>query len=88
MKHFAILFLTRSGCHLCDQARPSVFRAAKRSGAEVIEVDIDSEDDLISEFGLRIPVVLGPDDRVLAEGNVVTRSLRRELRHLRRTMGD
>jgi hypothetical protein len=34
----------------------------------VVEVDIDGDPDLVARYGLRIPVILGAHDRVLAEG--------------------
>jgi hypothetical protein len=75
----------REGCHLCDDARPVVRSAARRSGADVIEVDIDGDDTLVSLYGLRIPVVLGPEDEVLAEGVIEdVRALRRAIRGLTR----
>jgi len=78
-----VKFLTRPGCHLCDQARPLVAAAAARSGVTVEEIDIDSDQVLIRDYGLRIPVVLGPGGEVLAEGEIDSRRLRQELRRLR-----
>jgi hypothetical protein len=47
----------------------------------VDEVDIDGDDDLTSVYGLRIPVVLDPGGRVLAEGVIDdARALRKALR--------
>lgn len=67
-------FLTRRGCHLCDEARPLVLIAAEEADAEVDEVDIDSDEALQTVYGSRVPVLLGPDDRVLAEGVIDDRS--------------
>jgi hypothetical protein len=78
---FSIRFLVRRGCHLCDDARPLVKRAARGSGAGILEVDIDTDEDLLERYGLRIPVVLGPGDVVLAEGVIEDlESLRRAIR--------
>ena len=57
-----------------------VLRAIRRRGATIEEVDIDSDDTLTRDFGLRIPVVLAPDDVVIAEGQIERTSLRRALR--------
>jgi Glutaredoxin-like domain (DUF836) len=84
---FVCRFLTRPGCHLCDLARPEVLAAVEGSGGSVHEIDIDSDDSLLQEFGLRIPVLIGPDDRVLAEGIIDRRGLRRRLRRLHRAGG-
>lgn len=69
MKPFLVEFLTRSGCHLCDEARPIVTRATRWSGGHLSEVDIDEEDDLVRDFGLRIPVVRVGGE-VVAEGRI------------------
>ena len=70
MNDFPHLFLTREGCHLCEDARPTVMAAARRAGVRVEEVDIEFRDDLLSAYALRIPVVLGPAGEVLAEGRI------------------
>lgn len=68
MSPFVVKFLVRPGCHLCDDARPVVAAEVGRAGGMVIEIDIESDDSLLKEYGLRIPVALGPDGSVLAEG--------------------
>ncbi len=77
---FRVRFLTRPGCHLCDDARPLVEGAAAKLGAIVEEFDIDEDDVLISVYGMRIPVLLGPRDEVIAEGVIDDpRALKREV---------
>ncbi len=81
MSDFRFLFLTRPGCHLCDDARPLVTRAAARAGVELSEIDVDTDDELTARYGLRIPVVLDPTGDVLAEGptddgRALTRAMR------------
>lgn len=68
-------FLTREGCHLCDQARPVLEKVAKSMNVAIDEVDIDSDDRLVKLYGLRVPVVLGAHGRVLAEGVIDDRKL-------------
>jgi thiol-disulfide isomerase/thioredoxin len=70
LKQKVVKFLTRPGCHLCEEAFPLVERAARRARVEVEIVDIETDDALVAEYGLRIPVLLGPDGDVLAEGAV------------------
>ncbi len=82
MKYFVVKFLTKSGCHLCDEARPLVKREVIRRGGSLEEVDIDTDDVLTRDFGLRVPVLLGPGDVVLAEGVIEAGSLRRALRRM------
>ena len=51
-------------------------------GGTIREVDIDTDDALTRDYGLRVPVLLGAGDIVLAEGRIEARSLRRSLRSL------
>jgi hypothetical protein len=56
---------------------------AEGMGATVEEIDIDTNPDLVRDFALRIPVVLGPSNEVLAEGEIRDRRvLRTALRRL------
>jgi Glutaredoxin-like domain (DUF836) len=75
-------FLIRPGCHLCDEARPIVEQAVARVGGTIDEIDIEADDALTRDYGLRVPVLLGPDDVVLAEGIIEARPLRKILRRL------
>lgn len=65
-----VRFFTRPGCHLCDDALPTVRRAARWTRRELEVVDIEADDGLLAEYGLRIPVVTDDDGRVLAEGEI------------------
>ena len=84
MSRFVVRFLTRSRCHLCDQARPLIERVVIRAGGVVEELDVDSDVLLTRDYGARIPVVLGPDGAVLAEGIIREQELRTALRGLSR----
>jgi hypothetical protein len=65
---------------LCDDARPLVEWAAMKVGVVIDEIDVDGDDILLSLYGMRIPVVLGPGDEVLAEGIIGDRrALKRAL---------
>jgi hypothetical protein len=70
-----VKFLTREGCHLCDEARPVLEKVAKGMNVGIQEVDIDGDDELTKLYGLRVPVILGTHDRVLAEGVINDRKL-------------
>lgn len=80
MKLFVFEFLTRPGCRLCDEARPLVLAEVEKAHGVVLEVDIDSEDRLVSLYGMRIPVLLASNGEVVAEGVIDAHSLRRSLR--------
>ena len=56
-EHRVILY-TRPGCHLCDVARETVLSLRERLGFAFDEVDIEGDDELELEYGIRIPVVL------------------------------
>ena len=47
----------RPGCHLCDDARAAVLRVAALVPLELVEVDIESDDELFKRLLERIPVV-------------------------------
>ncbi|NQV07888.1 glutaredoxin family protein [bacterium] len=64
-----VTFITRVGCSICDDAEPMVRSWADRIGVEVDTVDVDREG-LADRFGDMVPVVLGPDDDVMAWGRI------------------
>jgi len=73
-----------NGCHLCEEAEPVVRRVARRYGFGVEIVDIDADDELVRLYALRVPVVLDPAGRVVAEGIIEERPLRKAVKRLRR----
>ena len=61
-----MIFLERQNCNLCEDAWAVLAAATTTEG--VRRVDIDEDDDLVAEYGLRIPVLLSDEGDVLAEG--------------------
>lgn len=61
-------FLTRSGCHLCEDAKAVLDAITEEIGLKVNVIDIDGDDELVKLWGLRVPVVTASHDRVIAEG--------------------
>lgn len=53
-----VVLYTRASCHLCDDARKVLLEVRVRTPFALQEVDIGSSDDLVGEYGLRIPVVV------------------------------
>ena len=51
-----ITLFSRPGCHLCDDVRVVVERVCADLGESYVEVDIDSDEDLLDRFGEEIPV--------------------------------
>lgn len=88
MSTFSLKFLTRSGCHLCESAEPLVRRLAAEAGASVEVHDIDTDPALLNEYTARIPVIVGPSGRILAEGIIGERSLKKALVAEARTFED
>lgn len=54
--HHVVLY-ARSGCHLCDVARVTIETVRARYPFTFEEIDIDRDDALVKEYGVRVPVV-------------------------------
>jgi glutaredoxin len=54
--HRVVLY-SRAGCHLCDVARDTILSQRERLGFEFAEVDIEADEELELEYGIRLPVV-------------------------------
>jgi hypothetical protein len=54
--HRVVLY-SRPGCHLCDVAREVVLTVRGAVPFDFEEVDIEGDDELELEYGIRIPVV-------------------------------
>jgi len=52
-----VVLYSRSGCHLCDDARASILTVRARHPFDFDEVDIETDDGLLKEYAIRIPVV-------------------------------
>ncbi len=51
-----VTLYSRVGCHLCDHAREVVARVCEELGESYVEVDVDSDGDLVERFGDEVPV--------------------------------
>jgi glutaredoxin len=54
----ALTIYSRPGCHLCDDMKAVVRRTAETIPLTLEEVDISSDPELESRYGLEIPVLL------------------------------
>ena len=72
-----LVLVTRSGCHLCEQA----LALLRELGHEPELADVDADDRLHEQYDWRVPVVL-MDGRVVAEGKVERATLARALSNL------
>ena len=75
-----VVVYTRERCGLCRRAEAVVAREAR--GAVVEHVDIDTDDDLVRRYGVRVPVVV-VDDVEVAEVEVPRGAVRRAVRAAR-----
>ena len=64
-----VLFYTRRGCHLCDEAWEVVAAAQRRHGFTVERVDVDADPALAAQHGECVPVV-AIDGKVRFRGRV------------------
>jgi glutaredoxin len=64
-----VLFYTRNGCHLCDEAWEVVTAAQRRYGFTLERVDVDTDPRLAAEHGECVPVVV-IDGKVRFRGRV------------------
>jgi len=79
MQRPVVTLYSRPGCGLCDEARAIVLGVCARASFEFREVDIEGDDALELEYGIRIPVVL-VDGEELFELVVDGRALERAVR--------
>lgn len=57
-----VVLYSRPGCHLCDAAREVIMAERGRSDFGFEEIDIETSDELLKEYGIRIPVVTVDDE--------------------------
>ena len=74
-----LTFVTRQGCHLCEQAEPMVIQAAADAGVAVERRDVDADPADVAAYGEKVPVVL-LDGAEHAYWRVDERALRKALR--------
>jgi glutaredoxin len=74
-----VLFYTRDGCHLCEQAWEIVTAAQGRYGFTLERVDVDTDPALAAAHGECVPVV-AIDGKVRFRGRVNRVLLERMLR--------
>jgi len=70
-----LVLYTRRGCHLCDQAKDSLLKYTDYL-PPIEEIDIDRDQELQSQFGRCVPVVVC-DERICFRGQVNEVLLRR-----------
>jgi glutaredoxin len=74
-----VILYTRQGCHLCETAWERLEQARRRYSFELTAVDVDSDPELVAQYGEVVPVV-AVNGRVYFRGGVNAVLLERLLR--------
>ena len=53
----AVIFYTRAGCHLCDEAKQQLRELQERVPFEYREIDIDQDPELRQKYNDEVPVI-------------------------------
>ena len=59
-----VVLYARDGCHLCDEARRVIEDVRRTVPFAFTEVDIETDDALTRDYGIRIPVVAVDGDEL------------------------
>jgi glutaredoxin len=59
-----VILYSRPDCHLCDEARAAILAMRDGLRFELQEIDIESDDQLLSRYLERIPVVAVDGEQV------------------------
>jgi glutaredoxin len=57
MRRRRVVLYTRPGCHLCEVARDVIVAEGAGGSFDLAEVNIETDEALEREYGIRIPVV-------------------------------
>lgn len=76
-----VTFYTKSGCHLCEEARDMLDDIAALTPYELTEIDIRKDPAIFEKYRYRIPVII-IDQETTLEGRIEFRDLARAF-HLR-----
>ncbi len=71
-----VIFYTKAGCHLCDDARDLLEGLAAEITFELTEIDIRTDPTIFETYRYRIPVILIDGQRIV-EGRIGEEDLRR-----------
>ncbi len=74
-----LLLLGRPGCHLCEDFLTEMLAAFPQLKGQVTQANVDDQPERRMVYGVRIPVLLGSDGEVLAEGRFSPDKLRAAL---------
>lgn len=69
-----VIFYTKAGCHLCEDARDMLDDIAAEIVYNLTEIDIRSDPAIFEEYRYRIPVII-IDNETVVEGRIEYRDL-------------
>ena len=73
---FEVTFYTKTGCHLCEEARDMLEDIAALTTYELTEIDIRSDPATFEKYRYRIPVIVINNENII-EGRIEFRELAR-----------
>jgi glutaredoxin len=76
-----VIFYTKAGCHLCEEARDMLDDIAALTSYALTEIDIRRDPQIFEQYRYRIPVIIIDQETVL-EGRIEFRDLAKAF-HLR-----
>ncbi|HLI88429.1 MAG TPA: glutaredoxin family protein [Ktedonobacteraceae bacterium] len=71
-----MVFYTKAGCHLCEEARDMLDDIAAQTAYELTEIDIRSDQEIFDRYRYRIPVII-IDETTVIEGRIAYSDLAR-----------
>lgn len=71
-----VVFYTKAGCHLCDDARDLLEDIAADMPFDLTEIDIRSDMGIFEQYRYRIPVII-INDQAIVEGRIAHTDLRK-----------
>jgi glutaredoxin len=71
-----VVFYTKAGCHLCEEARDMLDDIAAQAAYELTEIDIRSDPEIFERYRYRIPVII-IDETTVIEGRIAYSDLAR-----------
>ncbi len=75
-----VVFYTKAGCHLCDDARDLLEDLAADIPFELTEIDIRSDLNIFEQYRYRIPVII-INDQAIVEGRIDQSDLLKAFTH-------
>lgn len=75
-----VVFYTKAGCHLCDDARDLLEDLAADIPFELTEIDIRSDLSIFEQYRYRIPVII-INDQTIVEGRIDQSDLLKAFTH-------